>query len=342
MKHRIIIIAEHFGGKLNPVTYQLASFARELSTFSSLDPHLVILGDAVERYAHEIAYQTGFDVTAVEVPGLASYNAEVYVNVLGELIPGLDPVYVCCAHTSQGMDFAPRLAVRLGAACITSVECLHEEGEQIRFARAIYGGKIVANVVSGTQLTVITVLPGAFPPPELDNTEPGLVILSTIPSESHRSRSLETKLCRPVESVLADARVIVSAGRGIGKKENLSLLEKLASVFPRSAVAGSRRVCDVGWLEYNRQIGLTGATVTPELYIACGVSGAVQHVAGMRDSGFVVAVNNDKHAAIFNVADVCIVEDLTTFIPLLVDECLLLGQVQNHKLSIIDADASKR
>jgi electron transfer flavoprotein alpha subunit len=123
---------------------------------------------------------------------------------------------------------------------------------------------------------------------------------------------------RPVElddTGLADARVIVSAGKGIGKKENLSLLYCLAELFSKSTVAGSRLVCDMEWLEKQRQVGITGNTVAPELYIACGISGAVQHVAGMGDAGFVVAVNTDPHAAIFNVSDICIVEDVTTFIP---------------------------
>jgi electron transfer flavoprotein alpha subunit len=121
-------------------------------------------------------------------------------------------------------------------------------------------------------------------------------------------------------SALADADVIVSAGRGIGRQENLSLIYRLASVFSRSAVGGSRPVCDAGWLQYKQQVGMTGATVTPKLYIACGISGAMQHVSGMRGAGFIVSINTDPNAAIFNVSDVCIAEDAAEFLSLLISE----------------------
>ncbi|MBW2616973.1 MAG: electron transfer flavoprotein subunit alpha/FixB family protein, partial [Deltaproteobacteria bacterium] len=120
-------------------------------------------------------------------------------------------------------------------------------------------------------------------------------------------------------SALTEADVIVSAGKGIGRKENLEIIERLAALFPKSAVAGSRSVCDSKWLDRNRQVGYTGATVSPKLYIAAGISGATQHIAGMRSSGFIVAINSDPNAAIFNVSDVCVVEDLTTFVPVFID-----------------------
>jgi len=118
---------------------------------------------------------------------------------------------------------------------------------------------------------------------------------------------------------ITEAGVIVSAGQGLGDKKNLDLIYQLAALFAKSAVAGSRIVCDLGWLEYRCQVGVTGATVSPQLYIACGISGAVQHVMGMRNSEYIVAINKDPAAAIFQVADICIVEDLTTFIPALIE-----------------------
>nr|HPR04350.1 electron transfer flavoprotein subunit alpha/FixB family protein [Deltaproteobacteria bacterium] len=135
-----------------------------------------------------------------------------------------------------------------------------------------------------------------------------------------RSRLLGVREPAHRDSALRDAEVIVSAGRGIGKKENVEIVRELASLFPRSAVGASRSVCDLGWLEYGRQIGTTGQTVAPKLYIACGISGAIQHVAGMRGAHTIVAINTDPDAAIFRVAHYCIVEDITTFIPVLMDE----------------------
>ena len=126
---------------------------------------------------------------------------------------------------------------------------------------------------------------------------------------------IEIRQVQKESSALAEASIIVAAGRGIKEEENLELIQQLASVFNGAAVGGSRPLCDLHWLEYKQQIGITGATVTPDLYLACGISGAAQHISGMRNAGFIVSVNIDPKAAIFNHSDVCIVEDLNTFIP---------------------------
>jgi electron transfer flavoprotein alpha subunit len=134
------------------------------------------------------------------------------------------------------------------------------------------------------------------------------------------SRTLGIAESAHLYSALKDAEVIVSGGRGIGKRENVSLIKRLAAVFPRSAVGASRSACDLGWFEHRHQIGTTGQTVSPRLYIACGISGAFQHVSGMRGAQTILAINTDRHAPIFQVAHYCIVEDLTTFIPILLRE----------------------
>jgi electron transfer flavoprotein alpha subunit len=133
------------------------------------------------------------------------------------------------------------------------------------------------------------------------------------------SETLGTFESMHMDSTLKDGEVIVSAGRGIGKKENLSLIKRLAASFPKSAVGASRSVCDLGWLEHKHQIGTTGQSVSPKLYVACGISGAFQHVSGIKGAQTIVAINTDPHAAIFRVAHYCILEDLTTFIPVLLD-----------------------
>ncbi len=148
----------------------------------------------------------------------------------------------------------------------------------------------------------------------------GSVNIQSMASQALRTRSLGLKQAEADTSGISEADVLISAGMGIGDEENLEFIYALAELFPKSAVAGSRIVCDLGWLEYKCQVGVTGATVSPELYIACGISGAVQHVSGMRGSGFIVAINTDPTAAIFHTADVCIVEDLKTFIPAFIEE----------------------
>ena len=319
MKKRIVVIAEHFKGKLAPVTFELLACAMEIQRSGQVPIGVVILGDCVEDLAHEIAGTSGMEVTAIQDPNLITYNGEIYKNILGELLPELSPACVCIAHTGQGWDFAPGLAIRLGAACITGVERLFEEDGRICFTRPMFNGKLVADFKATVDPTIITVQPGSFKAASFEARTPGPVILRTKSYQSRQSRSLGTRRAKKERSALTEADVIVSAGKGIGRKENLEIIERLAALFPKSAVAGSRSICDSNWLERNRQVGLTGATVTPKLYIGAGISGAAQHIAGMRSSGFIVAINTDPNAAIFNVSDVCVVEDLTAFIPAFIE-----------------------
>ncbi|MBM4327716.1 MAG: electron transfer flavoprotein subunit alpha/FixB family protein [Deltaproteobacteria bacterium] len=316
MRNRsILAVAEHAQGRVKPSGYEVIACALRLESFRQLRVLVVLIGDQPEAPAREIFQRTGLDVIAVQTPGLASYNGEAHRAILTDLIAELDPACLCAAHSSQGADFAPGLAARVGAACITAVERISVDSDCVIFARGASGGKLVAELAATTRLAVITVQPGAFSA-DVDRRYPqGSIEFRTVNFEPHRSRALGFKPGATCDKGLSEARVIVAAGRGIGKQENLSLVQDLAAAFPRSAIGGSRPVCDMGWLEYKSQIGLTGATVSPQLYIACGISGSAQHVAGIRDAGFVVAINSDPNAAIFNVADLCIVEDLTTFIP---------------------------
>jgi electron transfer flavoprotein alpha subunit len=319
MTRPIIVIAEHLEGKLRPATYELIAFALELRQIIPAPIQVLILGNDPEKMAPIIAAKTGLDVIGIHESNLARYNGELYKNILATLLAELNPAYVCIAHTPTGMDFSPGLAHRLGALCITGVESVYEDRGRILFTRAFYNGKILADISAETETAVLTVTPGFFKSPVLSPAGPGRIEIRKTSCRQARLRTVETRKVQTEESELARAPVIVSAGRGVGKKENLAPIFKLAALFPRSAVAGSRWVCDAGWLEQQRQVGLTGAVVSPKLYIACGISGSAQHLAGMREAGFIVAVNSDPHAAIFNIADICIVEDLNIFIPALIE-----------------------
>lgn len=320
MNQTIVIIAEHLEGKPLPVTLELAAFARELGRLVSMPIKIIVLGEDVEGLAKEIAQAAGLDVLAVWNQHLTTYNAELYKTILGKILPKLNPAYVCAAQTTQGMDLAPGLAARLGAACVTGVERVSREGGRLLFSRPMYGGKIKAEVCPSALVTVLTIQPGVFKAESLSEYPPGRVEVRDFEAAPERTRSLGVKRSTEESADIAAAQVIVAAGRGVGKKENLEPVKRLAALFPRSAIAGSRPVCDMGWLEYKRQVGLTGATVAPRLYLACGISGARQHIVGMRDSDFIVAVSTDPNAAIFDLADVCVVEDLTGFIPALIEE----------------------
>jgi electron transfer flavoprotein alpha subunit len=315
----IVIIAEHFQGKIRPVTYELVHFAQVLQKFRPAPIRILVLGETVETLAESLAKTTGKDVLGIQAPQLAQYNGQAYKSVLHETLGAYPPAYVCIAHSSRGSEFAPGLAMRLNAACITGVSSLSVQEERICFSRDVYGGKINADMLSSTKTTVLTVQPGAYGPTPKKDPERGQVCLKSTTIGSQTSNTISATKFQTSDLDLSKAKVIVSAGRGIGTAENLQIIRNLASVIPQSVVCGSRPVIDMGWMTYDRQIGVTGATVTPDLYLACGISGAAQHVSGMKGSGFIVAINTDPMAAIFNLSDICIVEDLTIFIPVLLE-----------------------
>ena len=293
---------------------------RRLQHFRPAPIQMLVLGERLDDLAESLATKTGKDVLGIAAPQLAQYNGQAYKSVLHEALAEHPPKHICIAHSSRGSDFAPGLAMRLNAACITGVSALSVQQGRLCFSRDIlYGGKINADMVSSTKTTVLTVQPGSYgPTPKKDQTR-GKVYLESMTVAPQTSDTLSTTAFQTSDLDLSIARVIVSAGRGIGEAENLQLVRKLASLIPQSVVCGSRPVIDMGWMSYDRQIGVTGATVTPDLYLACGISGAAQHVSGMKGSGFIVAINSDPMAAIFNLSDICIVEDLKTFIPVLLE-----------------------
>jgi electron transfer flavoprotein alpha subunit len=319
MSNGIIVIAEHSDGQVKSVTYELIAFAAKLQAAASLPVRVLILGAEVLNLAEEIAAESGFEVLGFEIADMPNYNGELYTRVLAEHLPGDRPVYVCIAHTSQGMDFAPSLAVQLNGACISGIEDVLPADDGICFARAVYSGKALAHIRPDSETTVLTIQPGLFKPNRQSSGKSGRVIVKPVPIEPQWWHSLGIKRLDTDSADISQADVIVAAGRGFGNRDNLELAHQLASVFSKSAVAGSRIVCDLGWLEYGCQVGVTGATISPRLYIACGISGAIQHVSGMRGSEFIVAINKDPAAAIFQVADICIVADLMTFIPTIIE-----------------------
>jgi len=319
MERSIVVVAEYSQGEIPPVTYELAAFAKELQQLHPATVRILILGDPIKDMAQGLSEKTGMDVIAIQVPGLRSYTCEAYKKILGDFLLEMSPSYVCVPHTSTGWDYAPALAVRLKAACITGVEGVVRLHKGIGFTRSFYNGKIAAVMASKAVTTLLTLQPGKVKPLSPVSAHPGSLTIHTAACPSDLSRFVERTQIREQSGTLAQAEVIVSAGRGIGKEENLSLISKLAGLFNRSAIGGSRSVCDLGWLEHKQQVGTTGATVTPKLYVACGISGAFQHLVGMSGSEFIVAINTDPNAPIFNVADVCIVDDLTAFIPALME-----------------------
>ena len=319
MEQHIIIIAEHDNGKIAPITFELIECAKILQQFTAASIKIFISGHNLSATAHHLAEESGIDIIVITSSNPKEPDETIFKDLPLNLLTDLNPLYICIAQNQKGLDFAPGLAIRLNAACITGVEKIIQRDDGLCFSRSLFNDKITADITSTAGTTILTIQPGIFKPKITNNSRPGTVSTITLPACPQKYHFKRYKKNQSDTSGIVDADVIVSAGNGIGKKENLDLIRRLARLFPKSHVGGSRPVCDKKWLPYNQQIGITGATVRPKLYIACGISGSSQHIAGMRDSKFIVAINKDPHSAIFNFADICIVEDAATFIPLFID-----------------------
>lgn len=310
----ILIIGEHADGKLKPSTLELVTLARTLAGQDNTRIALVLIGDALDALCDYGAIQTGLDILYLRAPGLEHYNGDVYKTRILASQMTANASYVIVAHSSQGADYAPGLAVRLSAACITGVNGIETNDDGVfLFSRGICGGKFNAFIRPHSPRTVLTVQPGYFPTVPHDG-EPGQVLMESHDYQSKTTVVTDIEQSKTSSSRLNQARIIVSAGRGIGDPGNLDVIRRFAALFPGSAMGGSRPLIDMGWLEYKHQVGITGAVVSPDVYIACGISGSSQHLAGMHTAGFVVSINSDPNAAIFNVSDICIVDDLIAFI----------------------------
>ncbi|MCU0598488.1 MAG: electron transfer flavoprotein subunit alpha/FixB family protein [Desulfobacterales bacterium] len=314
MGKNIIIIGQHSNGETTPATLETVACARAIQNHSDASLKILISGHGSLPAARQLSTETGIDTLMVTDENTGAVQSEIFNALPSAFYFDLDPIYICLPHNSFGMEIAPGLAMKLSACCISAVEKIIFKGDRLCFQRKTFNDKIVANMISVSAITVVTVQSGAFKPVKLDLKEKGNVRVVAPLFPKRKSRHLGILPSKQDLSGLAEAEVVVSAGNGIGKEENLNLIHTLAGLFPKSAVAGSRPVCDRKWLPYDRQVGATGATVKPKLYVACGISGASQHLAGMRNSKFIVSINTDPRAAIFQTSDVCIIEDLVPFI----------------------------
>ncbi len=351
MERTLCVIAEFSDGRKTPVTDEAVAFARRLAAWTGLRVRLLALQPPGAGAADALAAATGLPVTALVGPALAAYSAEAWLDALVPVLESFSPGWIVIPHTATGADYAPALAVRLKAACITAVEGCRRDAAEVVFTRSLCKGKLRMDLAPTADACVLTLLPGATAtagPPDAEGAAPGEgaapetqrgkdpaagvetptgpqaspdATVTVVPCDRApvRTRPLGRIPAPQTDLDLNAAEVVVAAGKGIGGVENLALIRRLAAIFPKGALGASRPVCDAGWLPYPHQVGVTGKTVAPRLYLACGISGTFQHVAGMRGSTCIVAINTDPRAAIFQVAHYGIVEDLTTFIPLLLD-----------------------
>ncbi len=322
MAEKILVVAEQRGGALRKVTLELLSEGRRITDKTGGELDAALIGEGVSPLAESLSFWGVAKIFVADDPLLAFYTPDTYVSVLADLLREQKPSLVLLGATALGKDLAPRLAARLKAGYAADCVRLTVGEGGITALRPIYAGKAYAEVAwrDGT-LKIATVRPNQLPLGEPTGRGSAEVIplpVQIVP-ETLRSRVLQVVEEVSGEVDLTEAEVIVSGGRGMKGPENFALLTELAKVLG-GAVGASRAAVDAGWQPHQRQVGQTGKVVSPKLYIACGISGAMQHLAGMRTSRCIVAINKDPQAPIFTVVNYGIVGDLFTVVPLLTAE----------------------
>jgi electron transfer flavoprotein alpha subunit len=320
MSNGILVFIEHRDGVLNKTSLEAIAAAQSLASQLQQPVSAILLGSDVNALAQEIV---GYDLAKVlcaNNPKLAAYTPDGYSDAMETVIRKLDPQLVVMPHTYLVRDYAPKLAARFGKSLISDCIRAKVSGTAITLTRRIFLGKIDADVVSdGAAPIFVTFQSGAY---RADQAVKGSgAPIEEIEVEVGQIRMIPEAPFQEVKQAvdLSKAEVIVAIGRGIKGKENIALAEKLAEVLGGD-IAASRPICDAEWLPIDRQIGSSGQTVAPKLYIALGISGAIQHLVGMKNSGTIVAINKDPEAPIFDIADYGIVGDLFEAVPVLTEE----------------------
>jgi electron transfer flavoprotein alpha subunit len=321
MPNGILVFIEHRQGALNKTSFEAVAAAQQLGAALGQEVSAVVLG-ADASLAGEV---TGYNVSRVvsaENAKLADYTPDAYADALEQVVRTRDPQYVILPHTYLVRDFAPKLAARFGKGLISDCIRMKAEGGNVTFTRRLFLGKMDADVVAkGEPPVFASFQSGAYRGDQAEKGG-GAQVESLAVEVGDVRMQPEAPFQEMKQAVdLTKADVIVAIGRGIKSQENIALAQKLADALGGD-IAASRPICDAGWLPIDRQIGSSGQTVAPKLYIALGISGAIQHLVGMKNAGTIVAVNKDPEAPIFDIADFGIVGDLFDVIPVLTEEIL--------------------
>lgn len=310
-----MIYAEIKGGKLKKTAFELASEGRKLADALGGDLGAVLIGAQAEQLAAEVA-RYGVDAAyVVEAGGLDSYNSEYYAQALAHVIQDKKPEIVLLGHSMQGKDLAPRTAAKLGVATIADCVSFELDGGKLIGKHPMYAGKCFARWTATGSPQMATARPNVLE--TVENPKAGAVEKISFSVDTNRSTytTKDLNLDTSGKVDLTEAEIIVSGGRGMGGND-YSLIEEMAAIFgPTATVGASRAAVDAGWRPHSDQVGQTGKTVTPNLYVACGISGSIQHLAGMGSSKVIVAINKDTEAPIFTKADYGIVGDLFKVVP---------------------------
>ncbi len=323
MPDAILVIAEQTQGKLNRVSWESVAGAQEIAAATGWALEAAVVGKDVGALAAEVAAKKVGKVYAVESAKLEPYTPDGFVAALRQLLEAQKPKLVLLPHTYQVRDFAPKLATALGRALVSDVIGYRKDGERLLFTRQMFQGKFAADVsFSGDAPWFATFQTGAFRGDQAQagaTPAPVETIQADISGDVIRNRPQEVFKEAKQAVDLTQAEIIVAVGRGIKEEKNIALARQLAEALG-GELAASRPICDSGWLPMDRQIGSSGQTVAPKLYLALGISGAIQHVVGMKGSRAIIAVNKDSEAPIFEVADYGVVANLFDVVPPLIEE----------------------
>ena len=316
MANKILAILEQREGLIKKVSFEAASVASKLAKELNLEVEAVVIGSDINNL-NEISKYGIIKVVHLNNSDFANYTSSGYTEAISNYAKESNAVCLIVGNTSLGNDLAPRLAVKLNSGCVVDCVNLQVESGEIIATRPIYAGKAFVKVKLSSVVKVFTIRPNVFKA-ELSENGNASVEIKNISSPNLKSKVVSFKKSEGKLDV-AEADIIVSGGRGMKGPENFNLIESLADSLG-AAVGASRAVVDAGWRPHREQVGQTGKTVSPSLYVACGISGAIQHLAGMSTSKYIVAINKDKDAPIFSVADYGIAGDLFEILPVLTEE----------------------
>ncbi len=323
MPNTILVVVEQREGKLNRVSWETLTAGQALSAETGWALEAAVVGSGVSAFATEVAGKKLSKVYAVESPKLEPYTPDSFSAALKQFVASRQPKLVLMPHTYQVRDFVPKLATAMGRTVISDCIGYRKEGDRLLFTRQMFQGKLAADVsFTGDAPWFVTFQNGAFrgdkieagasaAPVETVNVEIADGVLRNKPQEVFKEAKQAVDLTQ--------AEIIVAVGRGIKEQKNIEIAKHLAEALG-GEIAASRPICDSGWLPMDRQIGSSGQTVAPKLYLALGISGAIQHIVGMKGSRTIIAVNKDSEAPIFEIADIAVVGNLFDVVPPLIEE----------------------
>jgi electron transfer flavoprotein alpha subunit len=319
MSNNVLVIAEQRDGVLKKVAFEMLGVGAGLAAALGGSVEAALLGSGLGDLATALAQHGATKVYVADDEGLAAYSSEGYADTLAALVGQIEPSIILLGATAMGRDLGPRLAARLGVGLASDCISLEIVDGRLLATRPIFAGKALAKVKLNGEPQMATVRPNVLAAPEPDGSAAAMVEPVAAMTERVRAKVVEIAGAGEGEIDVAEADVIVSGGRGVAGPEGFRPISSLARTLG-AAVGASRAAVDAGWIEHAHQVGQTGKTVTPNLYIACGISGAIQHLAGMKTSKAIVAVNKDPEAPIFKMANYGIVGDLFEVVPMLEKE----------------------